>query len=219
MEYIVKILKIGQVTHDVKSFTIVKPEGYRFTPGQATDLSIDIPEWKDEKRPFTFTSLNDSPYLELTIKRYPDHKGVTDRLHQLSVGEKLIIGEPWGAINYQSPGFFISGGAGITPFMAILRQLKQDNKVLDNWLFYSNKTFEDIIYREELIEILGKRAIFVISRAGQSRSSHIDGEFLEKEVKDFSRHFYICGPDKMVEEISSLLQIKGANSDSLIFEK
>jgi hypothetical protein len=157
--------------------------------------------------------------LELTIKRYPDHKGVTDRLHQLSVGEKLIIGEPWGAINYQSPGFFISGGAGITPFMAILRQLKQDNKVLDNWLFYSNKTFEDIIYREELIEILGKRAIFVISRAGQSRSSHIDGEFLEKEVKDFSRHFYICGPDKMVEEISSLLQIKGANSDSLIFEK
>ncbi len=35
-EHIVKILDIGQVTHDVKMFSVEKPEGYSFIPGQAT---------------------------------------------------------------------------------------------------------------------------------------------------------------------------------------
>jgi ferredoxin-NADP reductase len=219
MDYVVKILEIKEITHDVKSFRVSKPPGYQFTPGQATDLSIARTEWKEEKRPFTFTSLNYSPYLEFTIKRYPEHKGVTDQLHQLSVGEELIIGDPWGAISYQGPGIFIAGGAGITPFMAILRQLYQDRLLEDNILFFSNKTAQDIIYHEELFKMLGKRVIFILSRETNSKFCRIDDEFLEKEVRDFSQHFYICGPDKMVQEISSLLSNKGASADSVVFEK
>jgi glycine betaine catabolism B len=146
MEYLVKILDIKEVTHDVKYFHVTKPPGYRFDPGQATDLSIATPEWKAEKRPFTFTSLNKLPWLEFTIKRYAGHKGVTDQLHQLSVGDELLIGDPWGAISYKGPGFFIAGGAGITPFIAIIRQLHKDGQLGDNFLFFSNKTFKDIIY-------------------------------------------------------------------------
>jgi len=66
-QHIVKILGIKQVTHDVKCFRIEKPEGYSFVPGQATEVSINIEGWKDEKRPFTFTCLNEHPYLEFTI--------------------------------------------------------------------------------------------------------------------------------------------------------
>jgi ferredoxin-NADP reductase len=219
MDYIVKILEIQEITHDVKSFRVSKPPGFRFTPGQATDLSIARDEWRDEKRPFTFTSLNHSPYLEFTIKRYSDHKGVTDQLHQLSVGEELLIGDPWGAINYQGPGIFIAGGAGITPFIAILRQLYQDRLLEDNILYFSNKTSKDIIYHEELFRMLGERVLFILSRESNSKSSRIDAKFLEREVSDFGQHFYICGPDKMVQEISSLLNDKGASSDSVVFEK
>ena len=39
-EYIVKILNIEQVTHDVKRFRFEKPKNYIFKPGQATDVSI-----------------------------------------------------------------------------------------------------------------------------------------------------------------------------------
>ena len=63
-EYIVKILSIDAVTHNVKRFRIEKPSGYVFKPGQATDVSINTPELKNEKRPFTFTCLNSADYLE-----------------------------------------------------------------------------------------------------------------------------------------------------------
>ena len=69
-EHIVRILNIEEVTHDVKTFRIEKPDGYSFIPGQATEVSINTTALKDEKRPFTFTCLNSDPFLEFTIKIY-----------------------------------------------------------------------------------------------------------------------------------------------------
>ncbi|MEJ2504744.1 MAG: FAD-binding oxidoreductase, partial [Ignavibacteriaceae bacterium] len=96
-EHIVKILKTEKVTHDVKRFQVQKPEGYSFTPGQATEASINTPELKDEKRPFTFTSLNDEAELEFTIKIYKERDSVTKALDELKVGDEIIIHDVWGA--------------------------------------------------------------------------------------------------------------------------
>ena len=115
MAHTVKILKVEPVTHDVRRFTVEKPEGFRFEPGQATLVSINQPEWQKEKRPFTFTSLNEWPDLEFTIKIYPDHDGVTSQLGKLRAGDELVIRKPWGTIQYKGPGWFIAGGAGVTP--------------------------------------------------------------------------------------------------------
>src|SRR5438552_3015611 len=101
MRHIVKIQEIKQVTHNVRCFRYDKPDGYTFVPGQATEVSINKPGWEKEKRPFTFTCLNEDPYLEFTIKRYADHDGVTNQLHQLSAGDELIIRDVWGAIEYK----------------------------------------------------------------------------------------------------------------------
>jgi hypothetical protein len=48
--------------------------------GQATDVSINTPNLKKTKRPFTFTSLNDNDYLEFIIKIYDSNDGVTREL-------------------------------------------------------------------------------------------------------------------------------------------
>ena len=50
-EYVVKVLEAKFITHDVKRFVVEKPVGYDFVPGQATDISINLPEWKDKLRP------------------------------------------------------------------------------------------------------------------------------------------------------------------------
>lgn len=68
LNHSVKIISVEPVTHDVKRLTIQKPEGFKFIPGQATERSINTPALKKEKRPFTFTSLNDNKHLEFTIK-------------------------------------------------------------------------------------------------------------------------------------------------------
>jgi ferredoxin-NADP reductase len=221
MEKIVKILAIHTVTHNVKSFRIEKPEGYRFEPGQATELSISQPDWKDEKRPFTFTSLNDWPYLEFTIKGYKDHDGVTKKLHELNVGDELILRDVWGAITYKGPGYFIAGGAGITPFIAIFRSLHQYRKLSVNQLFFSNKTEADIIYHDELEMMLGRNAHYIVTgdTNGKYYSHHIDKAYLASHIKDLSRPIYICGPDEMVQQLTDILTELGAKPDTLVFEK
>ncbi|MEJ0080278.1 MAG: FAD-binding oxidoreductase [Puia sp.] len=164
MQYIVKITEIIPVTHDVKCFRIERPGGFTFIPGQATDLSINQPGKEEDTRPFTFTALTSKPYLEFTIKRYAEHHGITDLLHRLEPGNELIIRDPWGAIAYSGPGYFIAGGAGITPFIAIFRTLFEENKLGDNRLLFSNKTASDIIYEEELSKMLGENVKFILTR-------------------------------------------------------
>ena len=154
-ETIVKIISIEPVTHNVKRFTLQKPEGYSFNPGQATEVSINTPELRDEKRPFTFTCLPDDDHLEFTIKIYRDHNGVTNALGNLKHDDELIVRDVWGAIEYKGPGTFIAGGAGVTPFIAIFRKLAKDGEVGDNKLIFSNRTSKDIILKDEFEKILG----------------------------------------------------------------
>ncbi|MGC9309826.1 MAG: flavodoxin reductase, partial [Candidatus Nanoarchaeia archaeon] len=75
MAHRVKILMKEFVTHNVIRFILEKPANYEFKPGQATLVSIDMDGWQEEKRPFTFTSLNNDLILEFTIKIYPEHNG------------------------------------------------------------------------------------------------------------------------------------------------
>src|SRR5699024_4924707 len=113
-------------------------------------------EWRDKRRAFTFTGLNEWPFLEFTIKIYKDHNGVTAKLDQLKKGASLIIHDSFGDITYKGSGIFIAGGAGVTPFIANLRQLKKDSKIDGNKLIFSNQSADDIILKEEFESILGK---------------------------------------------------------------
>jgi ferredoxin-NADP reductase len=220
-KFIVRLLDIKQVTHNVKRFRFEKPEEYSFNPGQATDVCVNKPGWQEEKRPFTFTCLTDDPYLEFTIKRYPDHHGVTDLLHQLEVGDELILHDVWGAIEYKGPGCFIAGGAGVTPFLAILRQLRRAGETKGNVLYFSNKMAEDVIVEEELRGILGDDAHFILSREKKAGYEHgrIDGEFLKEHITDLKQPFYVCGPDQMIADVNGLLTGLGASAEALVFEK
>jgi ferredoxin-NADP reductase len=221
-ENVVKILESGFINHDVKRFVVEKPEGFSFIPGQATDISINLPEWKDQLRPFSFTSLNESPYLEFIIKIYDDHNGVTHQLGKTNSGAELILHDVFGTIQYKEPGVFIAGGAGITPFIAIFRALHKLKKLIPgNELIFSNKTEADIILGEELTEMLGPAYINVFTRQGVIgfRERRIDRNYLIDNIHDFSRHFYICGPEIFVKQIVELLVDLGASADTLIFEQ
>lgn len=221
MPYTVEITNILSLTHDVKRITTKKPEGYQFKPGQATEVAINKPEWKDEKRPFTFTSLPDDDHLEFVIKSYRDHDGVTNEIDSLMIGNSLIIDDAWGAIEYRGKGTFLAGGAGITPFISILRDLDRKNELVGNRLIFSNKTGKDVILEADLQNLLKDDFMSVLTREELEGHEHgrIDMEFLKKHVTDFSQHFYVCGPDKMVKSINEFLEKLGASADALVFEK
>lgn len=224
MSHTLEIQDIREITHDVRQIRLEKPEGFTFTPGQATEVAVDREGWRDEGRPFTFTSLDTDPWLEFVIKIYPDHHGVTGQIGQLGVGDKLIIGDPWGTIKYTREGVFLAGGAGVTPFIAILRDLHRRGEIGNNQLLFSNKTERDIILKEEFETILGDQFINVITQEKPTSDylfldGVIDKAFLKSQISDFGQAFYVCGPDPFNKAIMAALEELGASPDALIFEK
>src|ERR1017187_379843 len=153
-QHTVKIKSIDKIMHDVLQIVTEKPLQYTFTPGQATEVSINRNGWKDKKNPFTFTCLPENGCLEFTIKTYPSHKNVTNELLQLKKNDELILHEVFGAIAYKGEGVFIAGGAGVTPFICIFRYLHSKNKTGKNKLIFSNKTKGDIILADEFKNLL-----------------------------------------------------------------
>lgn len=221
MAYTVKIQQILPLTHDVKQIKTEKPKDYSFISGQATDVAINKKKWEDEKRPFSFTSLPEDDQLEFVIKSYRDHDGVTNQIDKLDVGDELVLDDPWGAIEYKGKGIFIAGGAGVTPFIGIIKSLQAKGKLTGNRLFFANKTSKDVILESYFRDLL--RGDFISILAKEDVSGHefgmIDKEFLKKHIQDFTQKFYVCGPDPMVKAISATLKELGANPDEIVFEK
>ncbi|MET3876541.1 flavodoxin reductase [Chitinophaga sp. OAE865] len=215
--HIVKILAVAPVTHNVRQFTVEKPAGYTFVPGQATEVSINKPGWEEERRPFTFTSLTSWDQLEFTIKIYDDHNSVTHELGLLKAGDELILHDVWGTIHYNGEGVFIAGGAGVTPFIAILRDLQQKGQLGNNQLICSNKTLADIILKDEFEAMLGHRFINTLTEQEVPGYDHhtIDESYLKEKIRNFNQHFYICGPDPMVQQLKAIL-VKLAGNDALV---
>ncbi|WKV13634.1 FAD-binding oxidoreductase [Marivirga harenae] len=221
MGYTVKITDVLSLTHNVKQITTEKPKNYKFTPGQATEVAINKADWKDKKRPFTFTSLPKDNHLEFVIKTYHDHQGVTHEIDSLVEGDELIVDDAWGAIEYKGTGTFIAGGAGITPFIAIFKDLERKNEIGECKLIFSNKTGDDVILESYFNDILGEN--FISTLTHQNIEGHenkmVDMDFLKNHLENFTQHFYVCGPDAMVKDVSKHLEMLGANPDGITFEK
>jgi len=206
-QYTVKIQSIKHITHDVLQLVTERPENYNFAPGQATHIAINKPGWKTKRNPFTFTCLPEDDFLEFTIKTYPAHKGVTNELLKLKEDDELILEEVFGAISYKGEGVFIAGGAGVTPFISIFRDLHAKNKVGNNTLIFANKTKADILLEKEFTDLLGKNFITILSdeKTDGYANGQITEDFLKAYVNSTTQHVYVCGPPPMMEAVQKQL--------------
>ena len=222
MPHRLTLQRIAPVTHDTYHLVFPKPEGFTFTAGQATEMRLMKEGWRDEGRPFTFTSLPEDDTLDFVIKSYPDHDGVTEQVAQLEPGDTVEIGDVWGAIADRGPGTFIAGGAGITPFIPILRQRAKDGALDGSQLIFSNGTRRDIILRDEWDAMDGLTTTYVLTDEGADADRHgrIDRKMLEGLLDDraLSRTFYICGPQPMEEDLTQTLRSMGVPEASIVTE-
>lgn len=216
----VTIKEINALNHNVRRIVAEKPVGYSFEPGQATLVAIDKDGLRDEKRPFTFTSLPIEDRLEFIIKVYPSHEGVTDAVDDLEVGDRLLIEDAWGAIKFQGPGVFIAGGAGITPMVSILREQKQERSGAVRSLIFANSRAKDLFLADELEAYVEGDFLKVFSQEDVPGAfkGRVDKAFLKEHVSDFDQNFYVCGPPKMVEDVRSALSELGADKAKIVVE-
>lgn len=216
----VKFIDIAPVTHNVRRYRVERPAGYNFKVGQATEAALDLDGWRDEKRPFTFTGMEDDPYLEFTIKSYDEHDGVTKKLGIAHEGDTLLIDDPWVTMPYHGPGTFIAGGAGITPMLAVLRDLYNKDQLGGHRLIYSNNGARDIILREEL-EVMTMKGLDLMLTVTNDQMpgllhERLDRRFFEQHIDDFTGWFYLCGPDNMTADMATALHALGADEERIV---
>jgi ferredoxin-NADP reductase len=217
---IVKIISVEHVTHDVIHLVAEKPVSLSFKPGQAVDVSINKPGWEKELRPFTFTSLPEDQRIEFTIKTYPSHNGVTAQVLLLDSGDELIVGDVFGDIGYKGEGIFIAGGAGVTPFIAILKELEKRNEIGNNKLLFANKTKADIILESKFSKLLKGNFINVLSdeKLEGYEYGFISAELLKRHAGGPSSYYYLCGPEPMMQAVGKQLSELGIADQFIVKE-
>lgn len=136
---------------------------------------------------------------------------------EVNTGTGAFLEGPYGAftLDAQSDGgaVFFAGGVGITPIMSMLRTLAARNDQRTLVLYYANKRWEDVIFRDE-IETLGHElnleVIHVLEQAPkdwQGEVGLLDKDVLERHMPEQEAHFvyFICGPEPMMDIVESLL--------------
>jgi predicted ferric reductase len=216
----VTLKSIKRLNHDVLQIKTTKPKNCNYKPGQAVRISIDKIGWKQEDRPFTFTSLPSDEDLEFIIKVYPSHNGMTKQLFDLTITDEVFLENIYGTIDYQGKGTFIAGGVGLTPFVAILKDLKVKNEVDGHNLLFANKTEKDIFLQDWLKETLGKNYQNILSKEKKDEFDYgqIDKEYLKENITDYSQNFYVCGPPEMSDSVIEDLLELGAKKENIVAE-
>lgn len=216
----VKIQSIEIVANSVVRLKLEKSEDIPYEPGQATDITLDVSPWEKEYRTFTFTSLPQNDYLEFTIKVYPEHKGVTEQIGKLKAGDSINLYDVYGDIQYKGEGVFIAGGAGVTPFISIIRDLEKKNKIGGNKLIFANKRKEDIIDFEYFNNLLGDNFINVLSdeKIAEFENGYITKELIKSNLVSDKSIVYLCGPPPMMDAILKQLDDLGIDESRIVKE-
>jgi len=109
--------------------------------------------------------------------------------------------------------FLVGGGSGVVPLMAMARQRATNHDPVATRLLYSARSWEDVIYRDEL-ERYGKRGdgleiVFTLTRdqppdwTGYSR--RVDRELLSEVAPGDLGLAFVCGPTPFVEAVAEAL--------------
>ena len=217
MEFASKIIEIKRETKDTVTVRI-KAVNFNFKAGQFVNLFLKIGE-KEIKRPYSISSSpSEKDYIEITSKRFGVFSTYLDELAE--IGEEVKIQGPFGLFTYNNEEFnkaiFIAAGSGIAPIRGIIKTILGKNIEL----YYSVKTEEDVIYKNE-IESWNKNKNFkskiIFTRENGKR---IDEGFLKENIKfDDKTLFYVCGPPAFVKDIVEILKKIGAKQERIKTER
>ena len=218
---IATVVKVKQETQNVKSFTLALPMWVAHQAGQHYDVRLSAPDGYQAQRSYSVASSPEQVgEIELTVERLQEGEVSTYMHDVLIVGDKVELRGPIGGYfvwdaSMGCPLFLVAGGSGIVPLMAMIRHWQAVGSDVPVSLLYSSRTYEDIIYREELDTLqqegAGLKVIHTLTRAQplgwQGYSRRIDRQMLHEVMSPLGDKLiaYICGPTSMVEMVANSL--------------
>ncbi|MDD5254725.1 MAG: FAD-binding oxidoreductase [Candidatus Omnitrophica bacterium] len=226
----VKLIERIRRTPSIESFRFSAEQRLDFLPGQFLQLLLDParPENRELNKYLSFSASPAREYIEVT-KRIGD-SAFSRQLASLQAGQEAVIKAPMGSCvfkdEYKKIGFLI-GGIGITPVISIIGYIIDKKLDTDVELFYSNRTEEEIAFKQELDawQALNKkiRVFYTITDCRPKDKKCFFGaigkELLEQKACNVGeRTIFIFGPPRMVEAMKAISLEIGCPEQNVLTE-
>ena len=212
------VQRVIQETPHVKSLVLAVPGWAGHSAGQHLDVRLTAADGYQAERSYSIASAPADAHVTLTIERLDDGEVSPYLTDELRPSDELEVRGPIGGWftwrpHEGGPLFFVAGGSGIAPLMAMIRQRAAVQSPVPVCLLYSSRAAEDIIYREELDQRAAAdedlQVVYTLTRAQppgwQGYDRRIDRAMLEAVAWAPEEHplVFVCGPTPLVESVAT----------------
>lgn len=211
-------------------------DSFSFQAGQYLTLKSAI-NGEEVRRAYSMSSTPYDHLISVTVKEVDGGTFSVYANQELKAGDVLEVMPPEGRFlldnafaKAKKTYAAFAAGSGITPIMSMIRTVLEQSDQSKFVLVYGNKTPEDTIFREALIALknqyndrLSIEFIYSQSREDDAHFGRIVKSTVNFVVKnkyaslDFD-HYYLCGPEPMIKEVTQVLQENGVAEDTIHFE-
>jgi len=235
-----KVRDLRQETADTVSISFEVPENertaFRFKQGQHLTIKVEI-NGEEVRRSYSICTGTQENDLRVAVKKVESGIFSTWANEQLKVGDCLDVMPPQGhfftELSAENEKLYVAfvAGSGITPVMSILRSTLEQEPRSRFILFYGNRTFDTIIFREQLEELKNlhpdRLSVHHILSRESLGSDLFKGRLDAVKCRRFGQFFFspsevdaffLCGPEEMVFEVKDTLAELGVNPKSIHFE-
>jgi ferredoxin-NADP reductase len=214
------VIEVVTETPRTRSLVLEVPGWEGHKAGQHVDVRLTAEDGYQAQRSYSIASAPEDDRLVLTVDRLEDGEVSPYLTDVLMAGDKLELRGPIGGyftweVRDGGPLFLVGGGSGIAPLMAMIRHRAAVGSDVPTRLLYSSRSYEEIIFREEL-ETLASRdgELEVIHALTRSRPEawtgydrRVDAEMLREVARspDENPLVLVCGPTSFVEGVADAL--------------
>ena len=216
-----------------------------FLPGQFLTFRLDVSTTDGTTAQVVRCySLSDAPhpqYYRVSIKRVPAPAGSSvppgrssNHFHDhVQVGSTLQVRAPGGHFyldRSDAPVVLVGGGIGITPVLSMLNWCLAEQPGREVWLYYGVRNSSEVIHAAHLSALAAAHPNFRLrlcfsnplpgDQPGKDFHHHgrVDVALFRAELLLRPYHFYICGPNPLMESIVAGLQAWGVPDGRIHYE-
>jgi ferredoxin-NADP reductase len=230
------ITRILPRTERIKSFFFALSRPFVFHAGQHVDVRLTAPDGYQAIRSYSIASApGEMSELELAIERLDDGE-VSTFFHDIAeVADEIELRGPLGGHFVWSPGdggplLLMGGGSGLVPLMSMIRLRQQVALAVPTALLLSARTWDDVLYREELLALdrldNGFTLVLTLTRDLPRRtndySRRVDTKLFAEVVGRLPcspQHVFICGSNPFVNSAAEAALSTGVSASIIKTER
>lgn len=223
-----------QIAADMYEFVFTSKGNFAYRPGEYMEWTLphENVDFRGNRRYFTIASSPTENTIRLGVKILPGGSSFKKKLVSLNEKATILAGQLAGDFTLPKDVnrklVFLAGGIGITPFRSMVKYLLDTKKKRDIVMLYSNKTADEIVYKDVFDQAekqLAIKTIYTLTdtkhlpKEWKGEKGRVDAGMIQRYIPDYKqRMYYISGPHPMVTAYEDILKNLGISSSHIIID-